>query len=152
MENKRAPAFTLLNQRGEKVSLKQELEKHMVFLFFYPKDMTSGCTTESIGFSDRLKKFEKAGVKIFGVSADSVDRHVKFCEKESLTVDLLSDESKKMIEKYGVWVEKSMYGKKYMGISRESFLIGQNGKVIKHWNKVKPVEHPQEVLEYIHSL
>jgi len=106
----------------------------------------------SIGFSDRLKKFEKAGVKIFGVSADSVDRHVKFCEKESLTVDLLSDESKKMIEKYGVWVEKSMYGKKYMGIPRESFLIGQNGKVIKHWNKVKPVEHPQEVLEYIHSL
>lgn len=152
MENKRAPQFTLLNQKGEKISLKKELEKHRTLLYFYPKDMTSGCTTESIGFSDRIKKFEKAGVRVFGISADSVDRHLKFCEKESLEIDLLSDESKKVLEKYGVWIEKSMYGKKYMGISRESFLIGQDGKVLKHWNKVKPVSHPDEVLEYIHEL
>jgi len=150
MENKRAPAFTLENQKGEKVSLKRELEKNMVLLYFYPKDMTSGCTLEGIGFSDRAKAFEKAGVKVFGISADSVDRHAKFCEKESLKIDLLADIEKKVVEKYGVWVEKSMYGKKYMGISRESFLIGKNGKVLKHWNKVKPAVHPQETLDYIH--
>ncbi len=152
MENKQAPKFTIPNQHGEKVSLTKELKQHMVLLYFYPKDMTSGCTLEGIGFSERIKKFKKAGVVVFGVSADSVDRHVKFCEKESLAIDLLSDEDKKVCEKYGVWIEKSMYGKKYMGISRESFLIGQNGKVIKHWSKVKPAIHPEEVLEYIHSL
>ena len=135
MENKQAPKFTILNQRGEKVSLKQELEENMVLLYFYPKDMTSGCTLEGIGFS-----------------ADSVERHVKFCEKESLKIDLLSDEDKKVCDKYGVWIEKSMYGKKYMGISRESFLIGKNGKVIKHWSKVKPATHPDEVLEFISTL
>ncbi len=152
MENKNSPKFTLQNQRGEKVSLREELEKNMVLLYFYPKDMTSGCTLEGIGFSERKKKFEKLGVKIFGISADSVDRHAKFCEKESLKIDLLSDEDKKVCEKYGVWVEKSMYGKKYMGIARESFLIGQDGKVFKHWQKVKPAQHPQEVLEFVKTL
>ncbi len=152
MENKQAPRFTVSNQRGEKVSLTKELEKHMVLLYFYPKDMTPGCTLEGIGFSERIKKFEKLGVKVFGISADSVDRHAKFCEKESLAIDLLSDEDKKVCEKYGVWVEKSMYGKKYMGISRESFLIGKNGKVIRHWTKIKPATHPEEVLEFVKLL
>jgi len=152
MENKKAPMFTLENQKGEKVSLKQELENNMVLLYFYPKDMTPGCTTEGIGFSDRVAKYKKAGVTVFGISADSIERHAKFCEKEFLKIDLLSDEDKQVCEKYGVWIEKSMYGKKYMGISRESFLIGKDGKVIKHWEKVKPVLHPDEVLEFVDSL
>lgn len=152
MENKKAPQFTLLNQRGEKVSLKDELAQHNVLLYFYPKDMTPGCTIEGIGFSDRVKKFEKLNTRVFGVSADSVSRHEKFCKLSKLKIDLLSDEDKKVLEKYGVWIEKSMYGKKYMGISRESFLIGQNGKVLKHWPKVKPATHPDEVLDYLVEL
>jgi peroxiredoxin Q/BCP len=147
-----APEFTVKNQRGEDVTLSQELKSNKVLLYFYPKDMTPGCTLEGIGFSQHKSDFEKHDVKVFGVSADSVDKHQKFCEKESLTIDLLSDESKEMLEAYGVWKEKSMFGKKYMGISRETFLIGQDSTIIKHWNTVKPAAHPKEVLAYIQSL
>ncbi len=151
-EGKNAPKFTLPNQKNEKVKLSDFAGDQNVLLYFYPKDMTSGCTLESIGFSNLKTKLKNQDVKIFGVSKDSVERHKKFCEKESLKIDLLSDEEGKTLEKYGVWVEKSMYGKKYMGISRESFLIGKNGKVLKHWIKVKPADHPQEVLDFVKTL
>ena len=148
-EGKKAPAVSLPNQDGAKVSLKDFAGQEGVLLYFYPKDMTSGCTVESVGFSDMKRKFKNQSVTVLGVSKDSVERHSKFREKEGLKIDLLSDEAGKVLEKYGVWIEKSMYGKKYMGISRESFLIGKNGKVLKHWQKVKPANHPEEVLQYI---
>lgn len=148
-----APKFSLPNQTGKVVSLETLLQENkMILLYFYPKDMTSGCTTEAIGFSAIKEKFAEFSTKILGVSKDSCVRHQKFIAKESLTIDLLSDESLKMLEDYGVWIEKSMYGRKYMGISRESFLIDNSGKIIHHWQKVKPADHPAEVLELIKSL
>ena len=108
--------------------------------------MTPGCTTETIGFQERKSEFEKENTIIIGISKDNITSHQKFCEKHNLDIILLSDESTNMIQDYKVWKEKSMFGKKYMGISRESFLIDENGIIIKHWPKVKPVSHPQEVL------
>lgn len=151
-EGKVAPKFSLLNQKNEKVKLADFVGKENVLLYFYPKDMTSGCTLESIGFSNLKTKLKNQDVKIFGISKDSVESHEKFCKKEKLKIDLLSDVDGKVLEKYGVWIQKSMYGKKYMGISRESFLIGKNGKVLKHWAKVKPADHPQEVLDFVKNL
>lgn len=147
----KAKDFTLPNQLGESVTLSEVLKTHKVVLYFYPKDMTPGCTMEGIGFSQRQAQFEKVGVKVFGVSADSVKSHEKFCEKEKLGIDLLADEKSEVIKSFGVWQEKSMFGKKYMGISRESFLIGRDGEIIKHWKTVKPTEHPQQVLEFVQS-
>tara|TARA_B100000378_G_C18025984_1_gene405822 strand:- start:282 stop:734 length:453 start_codon:yes stop_codon:yes gene_type:complete len=148
---KNSTTFTLENQRGEKVKLSDELQKHKVLLYFYPKDMTPGCTTESIGFSKIKDELLEKGVKVFGISADDVSKHKKFCEKENLSIDLLADIDHEVAETYGVWQEKSMFGKKYHGISRESFLINQNGAIEKHWEKVKPLDHPQEVLDYVNS-
>lgn len=153
LENKTAPNFSLPNQNGENVSLENLIkENKFTLLFFYPKDMTPGCTIESIGFSKLNDKFAGFSTKVLGISKDSPERHCKFIEKSDLKVDLLSDESLKMLEDYGVWIEKSMFGKKYMGISRESVLIDSSGKIIKHWQKVKPVIHPAEVLDFIESL
>ncbi len=150
---KKAPNFCLLDQAENQVCLNDVLAKNkFVLLYFYPKDMTSGCTAEAIGFSNLKEKFEKLGVKILGVSKDSCARHQKFIAKEKLTIDLLSDESCEILEKYGVWVEKSMYGRKYMGISRESFLINSAGEIVQHWPKVKAKAHPAEVLEFIENL
>ena len=146
--------FTIKNQKSEDVTLSQELEKHHVLLYFYPKDMTPGCALEGIGFSNLEKEFASVGVKVFGVSADSVEKHQKFCQKESLGIDLLSDEDKRVCEMFGVWKEKNMFGKKYMGISRESFLLKKGSKfeVIKHWKTVKPATHPEQVLAYVQAL
>lgn len=143
---KKAPVFKLPDQEGNMHALSDYAGK-MVLLYFYPKDMTSGCTTEAQGFRDLAKEYKKAGITVLGVSVDSVKSHKKFCEKESLNFTLLSDEDKKVVEKYGVWQEKSMYGKKYMGTVRESFLIGGDGKILKHYEKVNPVAHPEEVLK-----
>ncbi len=144
--NKKAPAFALLDQHGEKHSLKQYLGKK-VLLYFYPKDNTPGCTTEACSFRDRLSELKKYGVQVLGVSCDDIKSHKKFADKFGLNFPLLADTDKKVVEKYGVWVEKSMYGRKYMGIARDSFLIDEKGKVVKHYEKVKPAEHVDEVVK-----
>lgn len=152
-EGKKAPAFTLPNEKDEKVALKDILASgENVVLFFYPKDLTTGCTVEANGFSALKKKFSSAKTVVLGVSKDSVKQHVKFIDKENLSISLLSDESFKVLEKYNVWKEKSMYGRKYMGIMRETFLIGTDGRVLKHWQKVKPAGHAQEVLDCLKEI
>ncbi|MCI5051206.1 MAG: thioredoxin-dependent thiol peroxidase [Candidatus Pacebacteria bacterium] len=151
MEQQKAPAFNIPDQKGKERGL-EEFKGQKILLYFYPKDMTPGCTTETIGFQDLKEDFKKLNTTIIGISKDSVASHEKFCEKHNLDIILLSDEETTMIQEYGVWQEKSMFGKKYMGISRESFLVDEEGIIMKHWDKVKPAHHPQEVLDYISSL
>lgn len=145
-EGKKAPAFSLKNQAGKSVKLSDFLGQHVV-LYFYPKDDTPGCTTEACGFRDVHPKFEKSGAVVLGVSPDDESRHTKFIEKFSLPFELLADTEHEVAEKYGVWGEKNMYGRKYMGIIRATFLIDAKGKVAKVWPKVKPDGHAEEVLE-----
>ncbi len=148
---KKAPAFSLPADGGGKVALKDFAGKTLV-LYFYPKDETSGCTKEAIDFSAEAKVFEKAGAVVVGVSKDSVAKHEKFKEKHALKVILASDEEGGMVEKYGAWVEKSMYGRKYMGIDRSTFVIDGKG-VIRHvWRKVKVPGHVAEVLAAVKAL
>ncbi|MFT7327843.1 MAG: peroxiredoxin Q/BCP [Crocinitomicaceae bacterium] len=148
MEQQKAPHFSLPDQTGKFRTLEEFIGKNII-IYFYPKDMTPGCTTETLGFQELKKEFEKANAIVLGVSKDSVASHQKFCDKHSLDIILLSDTETTMIQEYGVWQDKSMFGKKYKGISRESFLINEKGIVVKHWNKVKPISHPKEVLEFI---
>ena len=143
---KKAPDFSLKNQDDEKISLKDFIGQKVV-LYFYPKDDTSGCTKEACSFSDELPKFSKVDAIILGVSPDPVKSHKKFSEKYKLKFDLLADEEKKVVEKYGVWKEKSMYGRKYMGVERTTFIIDEKGKIKKIFNKVKVDGHNKEVLE-----
>ncbi|MEO8233516.1 MAG: thioredoxin-dependent thiol peroxidase [Ignavibacteriota bacterium] len=143
---KKAPDFSLKNQDDEKISIKDFIGQKVV-LYFYPKDDTSGCTKEACSFSDDLPKFSKIDAVILGVSPDSVKSHKKFSEKYKLKFDLLADEEKKVVEKYGVWKEKSMYGRKYMGVERTTFIIDEKGKIKKIFNKVKVDGHNKEVLE-----
>jgi peroxiredoxin Q/BCP len=150
-EGKRAPAFTLANESGDKVRL-SALKGAPVVVYFYPKDSTSGCTVEAQEFRDLMAKFSKAGVQVFGVSPDSAAMHCKFIEKQSLNFSLLVDEGHTICEKYGLWVEKSMYGRKYWGVQRATFLIDAKGKVAKVWPKVKPKGHAAEVLEAVKAL
>jgi peroxiredoxin Q/BCP len=143
--NKPAPDFSLLADNGKQISL-SDLRGKKVVLYFYPKDDTSGCTKESCAFRDALPDFKKVKAEIFGVSKDGLVSHQKFKQKYSLPFTLLSDEDGKVCEAYGVWVEKSMYGKKYMGIERSTFLIDENGAVRQIWRKVKVDNHIEEVL------
>lgn len=143
---KKAPDFSLLNQDEKKISLKDYLGQKVV-LYFYPKDDTSGCTKEACSFSDDLPKFNKIDAVILGVSPDSVKSHKKFSEKYKLKFDLLADEEKLVLEKYGVWKEKSMYGRQYMGVERTTFIIDEKGKIKKVFNKVKVDAHNKEVLK-----
>ena len=143
--NNAAPDFSLPDQYGNTKSLSDYLGKH-VLLYFYPKDNTPGCTKEACNFRDRLNELKQHNVQVLGVSKDSVESHKKFAEKFNLNFPLLSDQGKKVIKKYGIWVEKSMFGKKYMGISRDSYLIDPKGKIIKHYHKVKPAKHVDEVI------
>jgi thioredoxin-dependent peroxiredoxin len=147
----KAPDFNLPVDSGGKVSL-ADFRDRLLVLYFYPKDDTSGCTKEAIDFDALRDEFRKAGAAILGVSADSVASHAKFKAKHKLRLALGSDESKAMIEAYGVWVEKSMYGRKYMGIERTTFLIGKDGKILAAWNKVKVPGHAAEVLEAVKAL
>ena len=147
---KKAPAFKMPTNGGGHVALTDFKEKHLV-LYFYPKDDTPGCTKEAIAFSEHIKAFKKAGAEIVGVSKDTVAKHDKFVNKHDLKVVLASDEDGKVCEKYGVWVEKSMYGRKYMGIQRATFLIGPQGKIKKIWPKVKVAGHAEDVLNAIHE-
>ena len=149
-ESNKAPQFTLKDQSGKSVSLKDFLGKQVV-LYFYPKDDTPGCTKEACNFRDDFDEIKKENAVILGVSADSEVRHKKFIEKYKLQFALLSDENKKVLEKYGVWQEKSMYGRKYMGIVRSTFIIDEKGKLKKIFPKVKVTNHNIEVLEALRS-
>ncbi|MBR9836526.1 peroxiredoxin [uncultured Salipiger sp.] len=140
-----APDFTLPSTTGEDITL-SALRPAPVVLFFYPRDDTSGCTVENLDFTALLPEFEAAGVKVFGISKDSMASHEKFMAKKSLTVPLLSDESDTVCEAYGVWKEKKMYGKTFMGIERSTFLIDGEGRIAKEWRKVKVPDHAAEVL------
>lgn len=146
-----APDFTLPETSGSEVVL-SGLRPKSVVLFFYPRDNTSGCTKEAIGFSDHLAAFEAAGTVVYGISKDSLKSHGKFVEKQSLTVPLLSDEESDVCEKFEVWKEKSMYGKTYMGIERSTFLIDGTGKLAGIWRKVKVPGHVEQVLEAVKAL
>lgn len=141
---KKAPSFSLLDQNGKKHTLKEYLGKK-VLVYFYPKDDTPGCTMEACNFRDGYKDFKKLGLVILGVSADSVKSHKKFEEKYALPFPLLSDEDKSVCEKYNVWQKKKFMGREYMGIVRNSFLIDENGILIKIYEQVKPALHAQEV-------
>ncbi len=147
-EGKKAPAFTLPDQNGKKISLKDFNGKKVV-LYFYPKDNTSGCTKEACDFRDAFPDFQKINAVVIGISPDSVESHRKFADKHQLPFILLSDEKKEILEKYGVWKEKSLYGKKYMGVERTTVIIDENGKIIRIFPKVKVNGHSEEVLKAI---
>jgi thioredoxin-dependent peroxiredoxin len=146
-----APDFHLPGANGAPVSLEAFAGRKLV-LYFYPKDDTSGCTKEAIDFNGLRGEFQKANAEVIGISADSMQSHDKFKKKHHLALTLLSDEQKAVIAAYGVWVEKSMYGKKYMGIERATFLIDQRGKIAQVWNKVKVPGHAQAVLDAVQHL
>ncbi|MEL7091444.1 MAG: peroxiredoxin [Pseudomonadota bacterium] len=146
-----APDFTLPQGDGTEVTL-SALKGGPVVLYFYPRDDTPGCTKEAIAFSEHLAAFEAAGAKVFGVSKDSVASHAKFRAKKDLSVPLLSDENGTVCEDYGVWKEKNMYGKKYMGIERTTYLIDANGDVAMVWPKVKVPGHAEAVLAAVEAL
>lgn len=141
----RAPAFTLPTDGDGKVQL-SKLKGKKVVVYFYPKDDTPGCTKEANGFQEKLKDFAKLDAEIIGISKDPPAKHDKFKDKYGLTFTLASDEDGKIVEKYGSWVEKNMYGRKYMGIDRSTFLIDETGKVQGVWRKVKVPGHVDEVL------
>lgn len=149
-ERKKAPQFTLKDQSGKSVSLKDFLGKQVV-LYFYPKDDTPGCTKEACNFRDDYSQIKKEKAVILGVSADSEAKHKKFADKYDLPFTLLSDENKVVLKKYGVWQEKSMYGRKYMGIVRSTFIIDEKGKLKKIFPKVKVTDHNKKVLEALRS-
>lgn len=149
-EGSKAPDFTAVDQDGNKVKLSSFKGKKNVVLYFYPKDMTPGCTTEACDFRDLHNKFKHT--QVLGVSVDSPERHQKFIEKYELPFTLISDEDKKVVQKYGVWQEKKLYGKTFMGIVRSTFLIDKEGVVRKVWPKVKVKGHAEEVLESLKEL
>ena len=147
----KAPDFTLPRDGGGNFSLADAAGKAVV-LYFYPKDDTSGCTKEAIAFTGMADAFAAAGALVVGCSRDSVASHDKFKAKHGLDVVLVSDTGGKMLEDYGVWVEKSMYGRKYMGIERATFLIGPDGTVREVWRKVKVPGHAEAVLKAVQAL
>jgi len=142
---RKAPAFTLQDQHGRTHKLSDYAGRHVV-LYFYPKDDTPGCTTEACGFRDHEATLQKAGAAVLGVSPDDEASHGKFADKYELGFPLLADHDAKVARKYGVWREKNMYGRKFMGIVRTTYLIGPDGKVVQRWDKVKPKEHAEQVL------
>ena len=146
-----APDFTLPRASGDPVTL-SSLRPGAVVLFFYPRDDTSGCTKEAVAFSALKDQFDAAGVTVMGISKDSLASHEKFQSKHALTVPLLSDEHAQVCEDFGVWAEKSMYGKKYFGIERSTFLIDGAGRIARVWRKVKVPGHAEEVLDAVKAL
>lgn len=151
VEGAPAPNMNLPRDGGGNVSL-AELAGKKVVLYFYPKDDTSGCTTEALDFTALADDFAAAGAAVVGVSPDPVKAHDKFVAKHNLGVILASDEEKTVLEAYGVWKEKSMYGRQYMGVERSTFLINANGEIARIWRKVKVKGHAQEVLEAARAL
>ena len=135
---------TLLNSK--------ELKKKLYIIYFYPKDNTPGCTNEAKDFSSFVEKFKKLDVDVVGVSKDSIKKHLNFIEKQSLKIKLASDETGEVIESFGVWVEKKMYGRSYMGIERSTFIVSRNGKILEVFRKVKVKNHAQLVLERVQEI
>lgn len=150
-EGSAAPKFSLKSSTGDTVKLADHAGKSRVVLYFYPKADTPGCTKEACGFRDAIAAYKKLDIPVFGVSPDPVAAVKKFAEKFDLNFPLLADEDHAVCEKYGVWQEKSMYGKKYWGAARTTFVIGKDGKIEKVFEKVKPEGHDQEVLQYLRS-
>jgi len=150
-EGGRAPAFKLQSDSGEYLSLKEYKGKNLV-LYFYPKDMTSGCTTEALDFSENMALLKKKGALVVGISKDSIESHEKFKKKYKLSFPLLADVDGEMVEAYGVWKEKSMYGRKYMGIERTTVIINADGKIAKIFPKVKVANHVKAVLEALSEI
>lgn len=146
-----APAFTLPATGGAPISL-DGMKGRKVVLYFYPKDDTTGCTKEAQEFNALKNEFTAAGVEIVGISPDGMKSHEKFKEKYGLDLTLASDEKKSMLQAYGVWVEKSMYGRSYMGVERTTVLVGSDGRIARIWSKVKVPGHAREVLEAARSL
>ncbi|HET7604029.1 MAG TPA: thioredoxin-dependent thiol peroxidase [Gemmatimonadales bacterium] len=146
-----APDFTLPSDQGDSVSLKS-LRGSPVVLYFYPKDDTSGCTTEACEFRDAWSEVKASGARLFGVSPDGIKSHQKFRDKFNLPFPLLADEDHSVAEAYGVWGEKSMYGRKYMGILRTTFIIDEKGRIARVFEKVKPAGHAEEVLSALQEL
>ncbi len=141
-----APAFSAPDQHGKMHSL-SDYKRRWLLLYFYPKDDTSGCTAEACGIRDAYAQYKKKGIEVLGVSPDDVVSHNSFAKKYELPFSLLADSEKEIIKRYKVWREKSMYGKKYMGVVRSSFLIDPNGVIAKIYESVSPEHHAQEVLE-----
>ncbi|MCF6293004.1 MAG: thioredoxin-dependent thiol peroxidase [Robiginitomaculum sp.] len=147
----KAPGFCLPADGNSDIDLVDFKGQNLV-LYFYPKDDTSGCTTEAIAFTDKMSVFSKHNTKIVGISKDSVAKHDKFKAKHEIKIRLASDESLKVLQEYGVWVEKNMYGRKYMGIERATFLIDEKGKIVHIWRKVKVKTHVDAVLAIVSEL
>ena len=150
-ENKKAPNFKIISTTGKDFELSQNLKKHLI-LYFYPKDNTPGCTTESVEFAKQYKKLQKLDVDVVGISKDSIESHLAFIKKFSLPFRLLSDETTKVLKLYDAWGEKSMYGKKFMGIKRTTVFINKKGIIQKIWSNVKVKDHVTEVIETIRTL
>ena len=147
VEGKAAPLFTLKDQDGSKVALKDYRGKDVI-VYFYPKDDTPGCTKEACNFRDNWQQFSDAGVVVLGVSPDDEGSHRKFIQKYDLPLTLLCDPQKRVMEKYGAWGEKMMYGKKTIGVIRSTVWVGPDGKVVKHWRKVpRAADHPEKILQ-----
>lgn len=145
---RKAPAISAPGSNGKTVKL-SDFKGKIVVLYFYPKDNTSGCTTQACGFRDAHTRLKRAGIVVLGVSPDSIASHEKFIDKFDLPFILLADEDHKVCEAYGVWQQKSMYGRKYMGVMRTTFIIDQAGKIAHVFEKVKPAGHEEEVLAWI---
>ena len=146
-----APDVILPNETGDIIDIK-DFRPNMVVLFFYPRDNTSGCTREAKDFTENIEFFNDLNINVFGISKDSITSHEKFIKKQNLKMPLLSDEAGSVCEDFGVWKEKSMYGKIYMGIERSTFIIDGSGSVTHEWRKVKVANHVEEVLEAIKKL
>ncbi|NDA29102.1 MAG: peroxiredoxin [Alphaproteobacteria bacterium] len=146
-----APDVILPNETGDIIDIK-DFRPNMVVLFFYPRDNTSGCTREAKDFTENTELFNNLNINVFGISKDSITSHEKFIKKQNLTIPLLSDEAGSVCEDFGVWKEKSMYGKIYMGIERSTFIIDGSGSVTHEWRKVKVANHVAEVLETVKKL
>lgn len=146
-----APDFDLPRDGGGSIGLKA-LRGKPVVLYFYPQDDTTSCTNEAIAFSQLLPAFEKAGAAVVGISPDSAKKHDKFKAKHDLAVDLAADEERKAIEAYGLWVEKQMYGRRYMGVERATFLIDRDGRIAAIWHRVRVKGHAEAVLEAVRAL
>ena len=146
-----APDVILPNETGDIIDIK-DFRPNMVVLFFYPRDNTTGCTREAKDFTENTELFNNLNINVFGISKDSITSHEKFIKKQNLTIPLLSDEAGSVCEDFGVWKEKSMYGKIYMGIERSTFIIDGSGSVTHEWRKVKVANHVAEVLETVKKL
>jgi peroxiredoxin Q/BCP len=158
-EGARAPQFTLpavnvekIDMEGETIALKDFKGDRIVVLYFYPRDMTKGCTTEATGFRDLKGQFTRNNAVVLGVSTDDIESHEKFVEKQKLNFPLLADEDATVAQKYDVWKEKKMYGKTFDGIVRSTFVIDAKGKIAKIWPKVSPEGHAEEVLEFVKQM